>query len=231
MSQSTRPILALYFFLVTSLAAQTSATGTASISGTVLGDDGKTLAAVITVIRSGARSGGHTSAGADGRFTISNLAPGTYSLCALVKTGGYLNPCAWSAALPTLNIAAGRAITGYRLVLKTGAVVQVRLNDSGGVLSPIAAPSGIKPHVLVGVVTARKLIEPFALLSKDAAGRNLQGTIPLNKPVVLEIAGKGVQISNQAGASLNPNGSTLSIQQPSGAPPQTVTFNITAGKP
>ena len=57
---------------------------TASISGIVTGDDGRLLAAVVTV--NGVvplPAFGRAESGANGTFTIGNLSPGSYHICAV----------------------------------------------------------------------------------------------------------------------------------------------------
>src|ERR1035438_3298236 len=140
---------------------------TASISGIVTGDDGKSLAAVVTV--NGVvplPAFGRAESGTDGTFTIGNLSPGIYYICADVKGGGYLDPCAGEPIVPTVQVAAGQTLNSYRLIAKKGISLQVRVNDPAGVLS--ATPSSqtgkaIAPQLLVGVFTTRHLFQPLMI--------------------------------------------------------------------
>jgi hypothetical protein len=203
-----------------------------SVAGTVVGDDGTMLAASVTAIRTGQPpASGRAIAGPDGAFTIANLPAGTYSLCASVKGRGYLDPCTWSPVAPTVQVGPGQTVTGFRLIVKKGAIVQVRLNDAAGALSAVAAPNQAAPHVLVGILTARRLFEPLVLTGKDPTGRTHEGTIPLNTPVHLHISGKGVEITDAAGVKLDPKGSSVTLQQATSAVPQILTFNVTGAKP
>jgi hypothetical protein len=219
------------------LVAQTPVTqSVGSLAGTVVGDDGKVLAAAVTANRTGQPpASGRAMSGADGTFTIANLPAGTYRLCAAVKGRGYLDPCAWSPIATTVQVGAGQAVTGFRLIVKKGATVQVRLNDAAGVLSAVAVPNQptiqVTPHVLIGVVTPRGLFTPLVVTSKDATGRTHEGTIPLNAPVRLEISGSGVAITDAAGAKVDANGSAVTVQQSSSTAPQVLTYNITGAKP
>jgi hypothetical protein len=203
-----------------------------TVAGAVIGDDGTTLAASVTANRSGQPpASGRAIAGPDGTFTIANLPAGTYSLCAAVKGRGYLDPCTWSPVAPTVQVGAGQTVTGFRLIVKKGAIVQVRLNDATGALTAVAAPNQAAPHVLVGILTPRRLFEPLVLTGKDPAGRNHEGTIPLNTPVRLQISGRGVEIADAAGVKLDPNGSSVALQQVTSSVPQLLTFNVTGAKP
>lgn len=103
--------------VATSLAGQSLG----SISGTLTGNDGKPLAAQVTA--NGVpplRSSGNAKSGANGSFTISNLSPGAYNLCAEVGSAGYLDPCVWEPIPIVVRIAAGQALTGYQVVAKLG---------------------------------------------------------------------------------------------------------------
>jgi hypothetical protein len=207
--------------------SQTSSAG--SISGTVTGDDGKPVAAVITASRTGPPlARGRAEATSKGAFTITNLPAGTYMICAQVSGGGYLDPCAWSPDPPKIQIGAGQVVTGYRLVVKKGAVLQVRLNDTSKVLDLTAAPRTTAPHVLLGVFTTRRVFEPLHVTSKTANGRDYEGAIPVETPVSLYITGRKVRITNESGAEIGPAGSTVTVKRSSGGKPEVVTFNISS---
>jgi hypothetical protein len=222
-----------------------------SVSGTVVGDDGKTLAATVTANRTSAPlARGRADAGPGGGFTISNLPAGTYTLCVAVKGRGYLDPCAWSTTAPTVQLSAGQAVTGYRLTVNKGAVVHVRLNDTAGVLNatataaasiqaqPLVPPATVTPdrpvppHMQIGFFTTLHLFEPLAPTGKDATGTDLEGTIPFGTPVSLHISGTAVHITDQLGATVDPAGSILTITQAATDQPKILTFNVSgATKP
>jgi hypothetical protein len=204
---------------------------TASISGIVTGDDGRLLAAVVTV--NGVvplRAFGRAESGANGTFTIGNLSPGSYHICADVKGGGYLDPCAWEPILPTVQVAVGQTLSSYRLIAKKGTQLQVRVNDPAGVLSATSSSQSGKaaaPQLLVGVFTTRHMFQPLVVAAKDATGMTQQGTVPQGIPVSLHVSGQGVQITDGKGASLNSAG-TLSTVQPNGVTLPTITLTVTA---
>jgi hypothetical protein len=100
-------LLSFGLVVVTSTYTVFAQGGPASISGIIIGDDGKVLASVVTMHRtSGPAAGGRAEAGADGAFTITNLPAGAYRICADVKGGGYLDPCAWGPELSSIWLTA-----------------------------------------------------------------------------------------------------------------------------
>jgi hypothetical protein len=209
------------------------AQNTGKISGVVIGDDGRLLAGVVTAHRMGMpAANGRADAAADGSFAISGLPAGTYGLCAAVKAGGYLDPCAWSAVIPSVQVDAGKDVTGFHLKVAKGDVLQVRVNDQLQALESSAAPGKVAPHVIVSVITERHIFQPLSVTGMDAGGRNHEGTIPFDKDVSLHLAGKGVEIKDAAGASIDSDGTTITVRHHSGNAPQLpLTFSVTPAKP
>src|SRR5713226_2707 len=81
---------------------------TGKISGVVVGDDGKQLAAVVTANKVGGSFGSaRAETASDGSFTLSGLPAGPFPLFAVVNRGGSLAPCAWSPMLSTVQVNAG----------------------------------------------------------------------------------------------------------------------------
>jgi hypothetical protein len=126
----------------------------------------------------------------------------------------------------------GKTVSGFHLKVSKGDVLQVRLNDQLQALESSAAPGKSAPHVVVAVITERHIFQPLSMTSKDATGRNHEGTIPFDKDVSLHVAGKGVEIRDAAGASIDSNGTTVTIRHSSGNAPQLpLTFSVTPTKP
>jgi hypothetical protein len=85
---------------------------------------------------------------------------------------------------------------------------------------------------MVGVFTERHIFQPLGITGKDATGRNHEGTIPFDKDVSLHLAGKGIDIKDAAGASLDANGATVKVRHPSANAPQPpLVFSVNPAKP
>src|SRR5207247_167164 len=92
--------------------AQTGGTG--ALSGTVVDDSGKPVAAAVLASMPGTKGSApvnvRAQAAADGTFSMTGLQAGTYTVCVQVKGGGYLDPCTWSPVAPTVQIDAGQTV-------------------------------------------------------------------------------------------------------------------------
>ena len=222
-------LAAVLLSLAGSAFPQTALTGT--ISGQVIGTDARPLmAGIVANGVGGARASGRAQSDKTGSFTIRNLPAGTYMLCADVPGGGYLDPCAWESVLPTAQVNAGQTTAGYRLLLKQGGRLQVRVNDPAGLLVPAAAArpasNQVVPHILIGVMTARRLFQPLEVVSTDAAGRTQERTVPFNTPVVLHVRGNGVQVKDDKGADMALAGGVSTVSVAANAPATTITFTV-----
>jgi len=223
-------ILGISAVLMGSLSAQTATSttgsGTGGISGTVVGDDGTAVVGAVIANGVGLSASGRVVAAADGSFTISNLPPGTFSLCARPKGGGYLDPCTWSDPLQVV-VTAGKVTTGTQVIVAKGAVVSVRVNDPGLILSLVGTqPNVVTPHLLLHAMTPRGLLEPLVITETDALGREYQATIPFSVLVTIVVSGKQVLITDSAGNSLNAAGTAITIQQAPNNPPTTITLQV-----
>jgi len=215
--------------LIPALFAQS---GSGRISGVVVGDDGKLLTAIVTANRIGAPAWSvRAESAADGSFSFSLLPAGAYELCAAVKGDTYLDPCVWAASIPSVKVDT-QAVSGYRLVVKKGVTLTVRLNDPRQVLDAVALPGKTVPHVIVGVFTDRHLFQTFGVSGKDTLGRSHQGTIPADRNVALHLFGRDVDVTDLTGKPIDVNGSTVTIQpRLTNAAQLPLVFNVSPKKP
>ena len=123
----------------------------------------------------------------------------------------------------------GQTVAGLRFKLEKGAILQVRLNDPGNLLSPSATAKTV-PQLLMGVQTARGLFRPVRLVSKDATGTTHAVTIPFDTAVNFTILSPHVSLADAKGAVVGQSGANISLTLPSGTNPQPLTFNVTGPK-
>ena len=229
---SPRTVLAVYLCLFPYLGLNDALgqTRSASISGTVVGDNGQPVSAVVTALKLGLPVGtGRADSAADGSFSIKNLPDGTYNMCVADKAGIYLDPCAWSSAQFTVTITAKASASGYKLVVTKGSPLQVRMNDANQVLQATAvAPNRRSASLVAAVVTARHTLQPLIVISKDTGGQSLQTMIPVNQTVSLALFGKGVAVADASGRPLDVANSTrISVQATSNQIQVPVTLTVT----
>lgn len=110
-----------------------SATG--GISGVVTDSSNTPLAATVKIAGFGYVPGLPVPVvtGADGRFSFSELPPGTYRLCATAATGGYVDGCLWHPG--PVRVVSGTNLAGRRIVLETAGTLNVHILDPSGLMS------------------------------------------------------------------------------------------------
>lgn len=136
------------------------------------------------------RSGTRTGAG--GLFSITGIPPGTYHLCALGTEQRHLMSCSWGQVFRPVRLDLRTPLSGIRLVVRRGAVLNLRIEDPNqrlakpslyniGVMSPAGyyaraipvARIGSELHLAIGVpegLTVRLFLGSRAQFT-DAAGR------------------------------------------------------------
>lgn len=201
---------------------------TTSIAGTVTGDDGKALAAVVTVRQTTASAASfRVQSAANGSFTIPNLAMGSYMLCAAVEQLGYVDPCEWSLQPSSVQLAASQAATGVKLVVKKGTTLRVHVDDPDKILGQTPAAKQVAPSVLLGVFTPGRLFKSLQLVNSDANGSDHQLLIPADDtPATFYIHGVGVQVVDQAGSKLDTGEKQISIKPRNGNAPDVINFTV-----
>jgi hypothetical protein len=159
----------------------------------------------------------------NGAFSISGVAPGTYSICVQEPGGAHLDPCRWSTPV-LIKVAAGQTVSNASVSAVKGTLLQVRVNDPGGLWK---AGSG-KPEVLIGVILPSSLFQPMRLASSDAGGKNFDVAIPAGTPVKMSVTAPHFAISDSQGLSL---GATVApVQSSAGQASLLLTYTITGGK-
>jgi len=76
--------------------------------------------------------GGSLQSHTDGTFNIVGLPAGTYVICARGTLPIHISSCAWDGSNPQVSIAAGQSLTGLRLNVRRGALLDIAIHDSAG---------------------------------------------------------------------------------------------------
>jgi len=223
-------------------------TGSGSISGKVLTEDGSPVANV-QVTASLALPGTTTAPASplgpratvlgpraaradtaqDGSFQLSGLPAGSVVLCAATRTFGLLDPCHWAAQPPTITLAAGQSVTGFKLTLAAGSLLQVRLDDQGKLLKKQA--QGHLPLVMFSVVTPQRVPFTVPLVNEDDKGRNYQMAVPYDTAMTLAVISPDLELADDRGASLDSKGNQVAfIHSRKKVPSKPLVFHVVKAK-
>lgn len=187
-----------------------------TISGIVMGDDGRPLAGVritasaalpqslaISGVPATGPARGRVISTSTGDFVLQNVPAGTYTVYAQ-GAQMHLDPCDWGQTPPPISVAANEKVTGVRLKLVRGALVQIRLSDSKRILD-LGPNSAAQPHVLMGVSTQAGHFYPVFNAGSDSKGRDQKLLVPLHVNLQLKIIGSNVALADSAGVPLPTN--------------------------
>jgi hypothetical protein len=167
----------------------------------------------------------------DGRFTLSNLPPGGWTVCA--EAAGYLNPCHWSTA-PAFTVRAGQTVSNAAVRLDQAYILQVRINDPQGLLANEGKAAGA--FLRIGVITPSGAFRRANPGGRNAKSRDYTVAIPLRSGARLFVSGGAFQLNDDVGFQVAKSGRMTQVTAPdpakagSAAPP--LSFTVTGlGKP
>jgi len=215
------PSGALLFLAAAALHAQT----TGIIQGVVNDASGQAVSSVFAAAVSAAAGGKQYLAvtSSNGAFSISGVAPGTYSVCVQEPGGSHLDPCLWGNSV-RVQVAAGQTVSTTPIIAVKGTLLQVVVNDPGGLWK-----SGYgNPEILLGVILPSSLFQPMRLASSNALGKSFDLAIPAGTPVKMSVTAPHFAISDSQGISL---GATVApVQAAAGQASLPLTYTITGAK-
>ena len=110
----------------------------------------------------------------------------------------WLNPCEWGFAGPVVPVSGSGPAASATLVMKKGAVVQIRIDDPGQLLSQHEGKTP-RARLLLGLGYGASVFRLVPLVSQDSGGRNHQIAIPYNTPVKLVVHSSLFSVSDAAG--------------------------------
>jgi hypothetical protein len=215
------PAGALLLLAVFAVRAQT----TGVIQGVIKDDSGPVASPVHVAAVNPAIGGKSYTAvtGSNGAFSISGVAPGTYSICVQEPGGAHIDACQWSTPVQ-IKVAAGQTVSNASILAVKGTLLQVRVNDPGGLWKGGRG----NPEVLIGVILPSSLFRPMRLVSSDAGGKTFDVAIPSGTPVKMSVTAPHFAISDSQGLSL---GAVVApVQAAAGQASLPVTYTITGKK-
>lgn len=154
---------------------------------------------------------------------LENVPAGTYTVCAQ-GAAVHLDPCNWGQSPLPISVAANERVSGVRLKLIRGALVQIRLNDSKQILDS-GPNSAAQSHVLIGVSTQAGHFYPVFSAGSDSKGRDQKLLVPLHVNLELKIVSSNVALADSSGAPL-PINYSLPFRIDAAAS-QVLVFNVT----
>jgi len=201
--------------MILSHAALAQTPATASISGRVLCEEGRTLHATVTLSLASAQGypapPHRTLTGADGTFTFSRLPAGRYVLCAQVAASEaapvnspYVDTCVWPSGQTPITLTAGEQAAGIVFTAPKGALLNVRVADPDHVLPQVSAngPAPLEPEFQLLLKGPDGLYRHARYLSNDSGGRTYQIAIPVKTAVGVKIASTTANVFDQGGRQI-----------------------------
>jgi hypothetical protein len=220
------PAGALLFLAATAVRAQTTGVvQTGVIQGVIKDDSGQAVSSVYAAAVSAAAGGKQYVAvtGSNGAFSISGVAPETYSVFVPEEGGAHLDPCLWSTPV-RINVAAGQTVSSPPITAVKGTLLQVVVNDPGGLWK-----SGYgNPDILLGVILPSSLFQPMRLVSTEAGGKSFDVAIPAGTSVKMSVTAPHFAISDSQGLSLG--AAVAPVQAAAGQASLPLTYTITGAK-
>jgi hypothetical protein len=136
---------------------------------------------------------------AKGRFSLDVPDTATYSVCVGSWNDRLLNSCEWAFDQSLVKIATGQAAASITIILQTGAILPIRLNDPQNLLPAPGLAVNTSPAVRFGAWSSDGRYHAAIQTSGDALGQNHQMLVPLSAAVQVEVQATGVQVLDQTG--------------------------------
>ena len=223
----SRTTLHLVFtlFLGSSLLAQSPAT--ASISGTLRTEDGKSVSAVVR-LRSRTNPTMRPVAvtpAPTGAFTLTNLPAGNYELCASVSSDPYTDPCVWTPSGTPVTLQPGQTLTGVVLTIKKASTLKVHVNDPGKLIK-----DSREGAILMGVVAPNGQFFPAMRKNSNSNGNDYEVTVPFDQQFHFSIVPIGLSVADANNQDVGDRQSIPQQHQSNGPTPPVLNFTVKGKK-
>ncbi|MGH9660449.1 MAG: carboxypeptidase-like regulatory domain-containing protein [Bryobacteraceae bacterium] len=214
--------------------AQEISPASGSLAGILRGDDGTNVAGGKVLLRGTGSTPPRgriiqltATSDSEGSFRFDRLPDGRYALCANVVSSAWLNPCEWGLRPPVVEISRPLRSASVTMVLRKGAVVPIRVDDSGQRLAQHEGKTA-GAHLLLGVGSDNLVFRQASIASRDATGANYRILIPFDTALKLIISSSFFQLSDAVGLPLSRSGSTaIPLLVPAGQSPSTIRLIVT----
>jgi hypothetical protein len=147
----------------------------------------------------------------DGTFLFTDLAPGSYRVCAEALQVDLLNPCDWSSSPVAVEVIDGGQPASATVTLDKGAWVEINIDDPDRKYRDNEQP-GIGATLIVGVWTPSGVFLPAQDLKEDKKGRTYRLLVPFDTDLKLLVRGQQVQLENDKGKKIRHTGDTTTFR-------------------
>ena len=163
---------------------------------------GKTTGAVLPPVLS-------AKAGWDGSFTLSNLPPGSWTVC--VEVVGYLDPCHWSTA-PTFLVSAGQSSLKAEVRLEQAFLLYIHVNDPQGLLANEGKAAGAL--LQIGIHAPSGAFQRANIAARDRKGRDYTVAMSPYAAARLFVHGGSFQLNDDTGSQIAKGGKITQVAAP-----------------
>lgn len=191
--------------------AQAQLSQKGAIAGVVTDDSGKVVPHAMVIAYLRYSSSGETTpvlksaeSRSDGSFSIDELDPGSYLVCAELEGRALLNPCDWSAKPPAWNLAPGE-LARVNVTMEEGVFLHFRVHDDEKHIAK-AKLEGKPLKYDLAVVTRRQSMRALQVTSADANGENLRCVVPKNSAVDYLASASEINLTDSRDADKIANG-------------------------
>lgn len=206
------PMIGVMRFLMLGVAAMTGASGqtaiadqNSSLAGTLVDQYGVAIhGAVVTISRAGGTRLAQpflprtTISDSYGVFTFSKIPSGVYRICPAMPGSAYLNPCEWFDDSPTTVLKVSQVTVGLRVVMTTGCLLSVRIDDPASALAP--SSQGQPTNSVSVMVLSPRGMHPPHVSGAVGSGQNFLWSVPAGLALQLSVSSPTLNVVGQGNA-------------------------------
>ncbi|MGJ5814498.1 carboxypeptidase-like regulatory domain-containing protein [Paludibaculum fermentans] len=138
------------------------------------------------------------TSGAKGEFQIEGIFAGKYYVCVEKPEAALLNPCLWADQPESVNVDEGVTTRGIAVTVTKGVSLNVRIQDSKGLLRANPAADDVR----VGTFHRVSPFIPGTINGRDPAGRSISVIVPRGKAASISISSAAFDLADEKGTPL-----------------------------